>query len=565
MSFQKPKTPVIFLAFANERSHDAFLRKLTAELKGILRALEPAVQKERCQLRLLPAATQEEIAEVFQDEWYENRVWIFHYGGHADEDELWLETEAGGNRAFFSLGLARFLGAQPGLKLVFLNACATAEHVRLLLDANIPAVIATSRKIQDDQAAEFAVALYKGLAAGATLEQAFDEASGLLLGKYGPQSFAGGEGTRSLHWEGEENAPELPWRLEFRRDGSWLPAQWRLFYELKPQAAEGDELIAPERFIGETINNYKITELLGLGSIGNVYRALHVSLNEERAIRITHPIIEGYEVFRSLIIAGNRGLASLKHPNVVAFYDVGEVVLLGQKRLYIVMELVPGKRLDEFDLEGMLGNEQDRQYLVETALQVASGVEAAHQTRYVDEAGVPRQGVLHGNIKTRKIMFTPEGVPKLIDFLFTDLSRSRNIKFDPRYLPPVSPDDRPEEYLPPEVLRGETTVNPQTDIYGLGAVFFRMIAGASVADFSFADAGEMHRHIREKYRNFPFYLSEAIFRASHPDPRQRYQQVGELIDGMLARSSPLKKLRYWFRRRIMPSVGGTGYPGKRQN
>ena len=228
--------PVLVLAFANERIQGRYLRKLTVEMKNILDALEPAVQKGRVFIKLIPAATQKEIVEVFQDEWYHNRVSIFHYAGHADEDELWLESSDGGNEAFFSQGLARFLGAQSSLRLAFLNGCATGAHASLLHDANIPAVITTSREIQDDQATEFATTFYRGMASGASLEESFAEAEGVLLGRYAEHT---NEGTRGLYWESAPPSTTdeegLPWRLTLRPKVEWVPAQWRLFYELKEE------------------------------------------------------------------------------------------------------------------------------------------------------------------------------------------------------------------------------------------------------------------------------------------------------------------------------------------
>ncbi|MEM8892907.1 MAG: CHAT domain-containing protein, partial [Bacteroidota bacterium] len=260
MSDLNSTIPVIVLAYANERSEKGFLRQLTTELKAVMQALEPSVQKGRVHLKVIPAATQEEIVEVFQDEWYSNRIQIFHYGGHAAKDQLWLETEDGGNESFFSLGLAKFLGAQKGLRLVFLNGCATEEHAKLMLAEDIPAIIATSEKINDLMARRFAEVFYSGMAGGASIEESFAEAEGILLGSYGPNSFVIETGKRSLYWEEEENEQglDLPWKLALKEGSSWFPAQWRLFYKLDEASNEEEESIDAKEFEGETINNYRI-------------------------------------------------------------------------------------------------------------------------------------------------------------------------------------------------------------------------------------------------------------------------------------------------------------------
>jgi hypothetical protein len=548
MSIQKPKIPVIFLSVANERSEDGFLRQLTTELKDIMWTFESAVRRQRVQLKVVPAVEQEEIAAVFQDEWYEDRVWVFHYGGHADEEGLWLENGAGGNQAFFSMGLSRFLGAQQGLKLVFLNACATAAHAEALVQHDIPAVIATSRKISDVQARKFARIFYRGLANGATILESYQEAEGMLLGEFGPDAFRPDSQSGALMWEDAgplESGLDLPWRLFHKPDADFFLSNWRLFHALKAPSADtqaGD----PAMFVGEEINNYRIEELLGVGSMGAVYRAVHSSLNEERAIKITHRVRRGYELLKDVVLAGNKGLSSIEHPNVVRFYDVGEVVMEGEKRLYMVMELVKGERLDKVDHTPY---RQDPERFVDLAVQVASGLEAAHNTKFTDAAGMPREGIVHGNIKTRKILFTPEGKPKLIDFMFTDLSRSPQIELAvPSAVVARDRAERIDDFFPPEVLKGKAGLSRLTDIYALGAVFFEVITDKRVGEVEWERLGDMHELLRNQSRKFPLHLSQVIYDATHPDPEARTQTVGALIDALLSRSGWIKKLMAWFRR-----------------
>ena len=100
---------------------------------------------------------------VFQK--HRDRIAIFHFGGHADGDRLLLQS-AFEPRPAYAEGLATLLGQQRGLKLVFLNGCSTRPQVKRLLDAGVPAVIATARPIDDRVATEFAVAFYQALTTG---------------------------------------------------------------------------------------------------------------------------------------------------------------------------------------------------------------------------------------------------------------------------------------------------------------------------------------------------------------------------------------------------------------
>ncbi len=550
MSILKPQIPVVCLAYANERTSQGFLRQLAVELKSVMNSLEPTVQKNRVHLKILPATTQNDIANVFQDEWYEGRVSIFHYGGHSDEDELWLENESGSNQSFFSLGLARFLGEQEGLKLVFLNGCATLEHASLLLKANIPAVIATSRKIDDRQARQFAVSFYKGLSSGASIEEAFGEAEGLMLGEYGSTGVAtAGAQSRSLFWEDETvEKPAFPWRLFLREDNSWMAARWRLFRERK--RAQDKQQLNAKAFVGETINNYKIIELLGAGSIGTVYKAIHINLNTEVAFKITHRAITGYEQLRRIVFSGNKGLSEIKHPNVVEFLDVGEVTLYGQKRIYVAMEFIKGQSLDKLNFGISVLRRSEIERLAHFALQLSEAVRAVHETKYEDDAGVPREGIVHGNIKTRKILTTYEGIPKLTNFMFTDLRYNRQIKLDvPEKVKLRDRDERLEDYYPPEVINGEVQLNKQTDIYSLGAVYLEVFVGKKLGDVRFSDFEDFHELFKQKNRYISKKFTKVIFRALHPNPQERYLTIGEMIDDLLINRSFFGKILYWFKRK----------------
>ncbi len=549
-----PKIPVIVLAFANEFSEGRFLRHLTSEMKELLRALEPAVQKGRCIIKLIPAATQEEIADVFQDEWYQGRIWIFHYAGHASEDRLWLENEENGNQSFFSLGLAKFLGAQEGLKLVFLNACATEDHGRLLLESGVPAVVATSQKIEDAQAQAFAHAFYGGLAGGASVLESYQEAEGLVLGKWGGQAFRHLEGeessTRSFFWEDKkEDEADFPWRLTYQEGSNLFIDYWRLFYEVGNQSL--GKALGEEDFIGKEIQNYSIKKFLGQGRFGAVYLATHKNLNKDVAIKISHSVKSGYEELKNIIFSGNKGLSSLRHPNVVDFYDAGEEDFDGDKRLYVIMELVSGKRLDKMELGVPHLDDKGLARLGDWALQICDGLNAAHNTQFADASGMPRDGFIHGNLKTRKILFTPDGTPKIIDFLFADIARSHQIEMEvPKSVKEYGKGERLEDTYPPEVISGLQTINKKTDIYSFGTIMIEILLGKKRSELIIEDARHLKELMEARNPNIPDYFSKLVYHAIHPDPTQRISNFAELSSGFLKPKSLFKRISYLVRKKI---------------
>ncbi|HEU4996823.1 MAG TPA: CHAT domain-containing protein, partial [Gemmatimonadaceae bacterium] len=188
LSLQMSDVPVIFLAFANDRSRP--LETLDRERKSIQRALEPLTANRRWELRVEPNATLDDITQIFQSAEFRNRVAIFHYAGHAADDALSLATDTGTNAPARSSGLARFLAEQRGLELVVLNGCRTRGQATSLLDAGVSHVVATSVSIDDAAATQFATGFYRGLAGGATLASSFREALAILETSGVPRSAA---------------------------------------------------------------------------------------------------------------------------------------------------------------------------------------------------------------------------------------------------------------------------------------------------------------------------------------------------------------------------------------
>jgi hypothetical protein len=169
--------PVIFLAFANDRNGTVGQSLNSPEEERRVRETLEAAQG-LCEFVARSNCTADDIFKVLQDARYRDRIAIFHFSGHANSLQLLLETRGGQAAAADASGLASFLAAQHGLRLVFLNGCSTRQQAQGLLDANmnLAAVIATSRAIDDRVAIEFSERFYAALAQGTELRTAFDEA-----------------------------------------------------------------------------------------------------------------------------------------------------------------------------------------------------------------------------------------------------------------------------------------------------------------------------------------------------------------------------------------------------
>ena len=222
--------PVIVLAFANEQEGHRYLRDLPEELRQLQAILEAAEGKGLCKLVVRPNAELKQIFETFTE--HRDRVAIFHYGGHAGGDGLFLESTGTEGAVAHAEGLATFLRQRHNLQLVFLNGCSTRAQAAGLLDAGVAAVIATARAIEDAIALEFAAAFYSKLASGATLRAAYEAARGRVLAGRGsaPQAYFR---TRDL-LVGTDHASVdpaddrgFPWELRLA-PGAELAGRWSL-------------------------------------------------------------------------------------------------------------------------------------------------------------------------------------------------------------------------------------------------------------------------------------------------------------------------------------------------
>ncbi len=161
--------PIFFFAFANEEGR--FLELLKQESSAIYNALYPVEEQGRLLIAREESLSSDELFLAFRR--YKDRMFIFHFAGHAGSDVLGLEDiEANSNL------IADLLAEQKdSLKLVFLNGCATLNQVARLQELGIKAVIATSRPVEDDKAQYFAEEFYKNLATGNfTLRESFLQA-----------------------------------------------------------------------------------------------------------------------------------------------------------------------------------------------------------------------------------------------------------------------------------------------------------------------------------------------------------------------------------------------------
>ncbi len=210
---------------------------------------------------------------------------------------------------------------------------------------------------------------------------------------------------------------------------------------------------------GKQIGAFRIVSALGVGGMGEVYRAHDSKLGRDVAIKTLPHEFAGDPERLARLRREARTLASLNHPNIAAIYGLEE----SGSTTCLVLELVEGETL-----RGPLPVERALEY----ARQIAEALEAAHE-----------KGIVHRDLKPANIKVTPQGRIKVLDF---GLAKAVWGGADAQNLSRLSTLVGPETvaghivgtppYMSPEQARGEE-VDKRTDIWAFGCVLYELLAG----------------------------------------------------------------------------------------
>ncbi len=203
------------------------------------------------------------------------------------------------------------------------------------------------------------------------------------------------------------------------------------------------------------IRDYRILDCIGQGGMGKVYRAWHVMLNQQRAVKILKSDRMGSPEAISRFTREMKLLAHLEHRHIVRAFDAGEHEGLP----YFVMEFISGINLNQ--LVRRLGPLPVPEACSIVRL-AASALQYAHE-----------QKVIHRDIKPSNLMLTADGDVKLLDL---GLAQILELEWDDA----VSRADQvlgTLAYMSPEQLSGRHQVTPQSDIFSLGVTLHELLTG----------------------------------------------------------------------------------------
>jgi formylglycine-generating enzyme required for sulfatase activity len=260
------------------------------------------------------------------------------------------------------------------------------------------------------------------------------------------------------------------------------------------------------------VGNYEIVCKVGEGGMGTVYKAWHVELETFVAIKFLTPALAENEVFVKRFKREARLAAQLTSPYSVRTTDVGETGGLH----YIVMEYVNGQTINDIlERRGKLSDKEsvDIIYGVARALQEAHG-----------------KGIIHRDIKPENVMLAQDDTPKL-----ADLGIAKQITSTEQNLTATSFAIGTPSYMSPEQAQGRLDIDARSDIYSLGATFYRMVVGG------LPFTGETPLSVMHKIATEPVHdplqinpaiskdLGAVICKMMATQREDRYQTMSELI------------------------------------
>ena len=216
-----------------------------------------------------------------------------------------------------------------------------------------------------------------------------------------------------------------------------------------------------------SVPGYAVSRLLAEGGMGQVYRARHLRLNREVALKVIRPDRVSADLLARFQTEAE-AVAKLDHPNIVQIYEVGEYAEGEVKIPFLALEFVPGGTLES-----------------RAGTSPMPPAEAARVVRLLARAmaHAHTRGVVHRDLKPDNVLIAPPadepswnaaiGRPKITDF-----GLARRDLGGPAATTPGSVMGTPS-YMAPEQARGESA-GPPADVYALGAILYRLLTGRVV-------------------------------------------------------------------------------------
>lgn len=259
------------------------------------------------------------------------------------------------------------------------------------------------------------------------------------------------------------------------------------------------------------IGKYEILEVIGRGGMGIVYKARDPLLNRLVAIKMVTAASTEDLATRQRFFREAQATASLRHPNIVTIYDLGEQ----EGNPYLVMEYIEGVTLEAAALPTRQLSITEK---INIIIDVCRGLDYAHE-----------RGVVHRDIKPGNVMVLKDGHAKIVDFGIAYIGNDSLTKTG-QIIGSI-------KYMSPEQLRGQAT-DGRSDIFSTGAMLYELVTGSSPFEAKEA-ASILLKIINDPPQPFEHFLSqyppelEAVTtRALAKTPKERYASAADFAKAL---------------------------------
>ena len=260
--------------------------------------------------------------------------------------------------------------------------------------------------------------------------------------------------------------------------------------------------------IGQTISHYRITEKLGEGGMGVVYKAEDTKLKRFVALKFLRSDVLEDEEHKERFLREAQAAAALDHPNICTVYEIDEA----EGQTFLSMAFLEGQTVKEKFKERPLKLDE----ALDIAIQTAQGLQAAHE-----------KGIVHRDIKSSNLMVTPQVQVKVMDFGLAQLAERSKLTKTTASLGTPS-------YMSPEQAQKSKT-DRRTDIWSLGVVVYEMVTGRLPFEREreqavlYSIVNEEPEVMTAQRVDVPVELDRIVGKAMAKDADERYQHVDEML------------------------------------
>jgi serine/threonine protein kinase len=271
--------------------------------------------------------------------------------------------------------------------------------------------------------------------------------------------------------------------------------------------------------VGQSVGDYEVLSILGLGGMGKVYKVRNVISDRMEAMKVLLPDLNSHQSLADRFLREIRLLASLNHPNIAAL----RTALTYENQLVMIMEFVEGETLANRIARAPISTAEAVNY----SEQILSALSYAH-----------KHNIIHRDIKPANMMLTPQGVVKLMDFGIARSGTDGSLTSTGTTLGSLN-------YMPPEQVRGDAA-DARSDLYSFGISLYELLTGKlpfqgdSQYSLMTAQLNQQPASPISLRSDLPPALNEIILIAMAKEPGDRFQSADAFCNAL--KSVPVSAL-----------------------